>query len=50
MAMQRVLAQEFHLYDENMLASRLFFLSESVRDIWKKKADAVERGQVYIGG
>ena len=45
-----MVAQEFHIYDENMLASRFFFFVDKVQAIWKAKAKAVEAGQVYIGG
>jgi hypothetical protein len=48
--MQRCIAQEFHVYDENMLASNLFYLSEHARQIWKSKKEAIESGSVYIGG
>lgn len=47
---QATLAQEFHIYDENMLVSRLIYLSDKVRDVWKSKAKAIEDGQVYVGG
>lgn len=47
---QALIAQEFHIYDENMLASRFFFLAEKVQGIWKTKSQAIEKGQVYIGG
>jgi len=46
----RLIAQEFHIFDENMLASRLFFLSESVTAIWDAKKKAIEKGEIYIGG
>ncbi len=45
-----VLAQEFHIYDEQMLASRFFYLSDRVQEIWKVKAKAVEERKIYIGG
>ena len=47
---QSVIAQEFHIYDENMLVSRLIYLSDKVQDIWKAKAKAIEEGKIYIGG
>ena len=47
---QAMVAQEFHIYDENMLASRFFFFVDKVQAIWQAKAKAVEAGQVYIGG
>lgn len=43
-------AQEFHIYDERMPASRLFFLSEKALAVWDKKAKALSENQVYIGG
>ncbi len=47
---QALIAQEFHIYDESMLASRFFYLSDKVPVIWKNRAKAVEAGEVYIGG
>jgi hypothetical protein len=48
--MQATIAQEFHIYDENMLSSRLFYLSASAKQIWENKKSAIESGMVYIGG
>ena len=45
-----MIAQEFHVYDEDMLSSRLFYLSNKVQDIWRLKAKTIEEGRVYIGG
>ena len=47
---QSTIAQEFHIYDENMLVSRLIYLSDKVREVWKSKAKAVTEKQIYIGG
>lgn len=47
---QATLAQEFHVYDENMLVSRLIYLSDKVNEIWKSKSKAIEDGKIYIGG
>jgi hypothetical protein len=47
---QALISQEFHIYDESMLASRFFYLSDKVPVIWNSKAKAVESGEVYIGG
>jgi len=48
--MQGTIAQELHVHDDNMLASRLFYLADYVREVWKRKAEAVSKGEVYIGG
>jgi hypothetical protein len=48
--MQSIVAQELHVYDEQMLASRLFYFSSYVKEVWKHKGDAIEKGVVYIGG
>jgi len=33
-----------------MLVSRLMYLSDKVREVWKVKAKAIEEGKIYIGG
>jgi hypothetical protein len=33
-----------------MLASRFFYLSDRVQEIWKVKAKSVEERKIYIGG
>lgn len=48
--MQSTIAQEFGIYDENMLSSRLFYLSSYAKQVWENKKNAVESGVVYIGG
>ncbi len=48
--MQRVIAQEFHIYDEEMLASRLFYMSAAVKEVWQSKKKAYEEKQIYFGG
>jgi len=48
--MQRTIAQELHIYDDQMLSSRLFYLSTFVKDVWKRKAEAIKNGEIYIGG
>lgn len=45
-----MIGQEMHIYDENMLASRLFYFSGYVQEAWKVKAKAISEGAVYIGG
>lgn len=45
-----VTAQGLGIYDENMLSSRLLYLSEFVKSTWESKKTAIEAGQVYIGG
>ena len=45
-----LLAQEFHIYDENMPVSRFIYLSDRVQSVWQHKAKATEKGEVYIGG
>lgn len=47
---QTQIAQEFGVYDENMLVSSLIYQSDKVRDIWKTKAKCIEENTVYIGG
>lgn len=47
---QARLSQEFHIYDESMLASRFFFLSDKAPVIWNNKAEAIKKNEVYIGG
>lgn len=47
---QAIISQEFHIYDETMLASRFFYLSDKAPVLWQNKADAIEKGSVYIGG
>ena len=47
---QALIAQEFHIYDESMLASRFFYLSDKVQVIWQNKKKAITDGEVYIGG
>jgi len=47
---QTAIAQEFHIYDEDMPTSRLFFMSDKVSHIWKTKAKAIEEGKIYVGG
>jgi len=48
--MVRSIAQEFHVYDEQMLTSRLFYLSDFAQEIWKSKEEAMKENRVYIGG
>ncbi len=43
------MAEEFHIYDESMLVSRLMYLSDKVIEIRKAKAKAIESREVYIG-
>jgi hypothetical protein len=38
------------VYDENMLTSRLFYMSDKVSNVWKTKAKALEEGKTYVGG
>jgi hypothetical protein len=45
-----LIAQEFHIHDENMLVSRFLWLSDKIPNIHQAKAKAVEAGEVYIGG
>lgn len=44
------LAQEFHIYDEQMPVFDFMYMSDKVLDIWKSKKKALESGTVYIGG
>ncbi len=44
------LAQEFHIYDETMLAQRFFYLSDKVDVVRAHKAKAVEENKIYLGG
>ena len=46
---QSKISQEFHVYDENMLASRFFFLSDKVGVIRQHKLEALKNNEVYIG-
>lgn len=48
--MAAVVAQELGIYDESMLSSRLFYLASYVETVWDSKKQAIESGQVYIGG
>jgi hypothetical protein len=48
--MQGMIAQEFGVYDENMLSSRLLYLSSLAKQIWENKKTAIEQGLIYIGG
>ena len=47
---QSLIAQEFHIYDESMLSSRFFYLSDKVSAIWRNKQNAIKDGEIYIGG
>jgi hypothetical protein len=47
---QTLIAQEFHIYDESMLASRFYYLSDKVQNIWQNKKKAITDGEIYIGG
>jgi hypothetical protein len=47
---QTLIAQEFHVYDENMLAATFFYMAEKVQVVWKTKAKAIESKHIYIGG
>jgi hypothetical protein len=42
-------AEEFHIYEENMLVSRLMYLSDKAIEIRRLKVKAVESKAVYIG-
>lgn len=45
------IAQEFHLAcDDSMPLQTFMYLSDKVLAIWKAKKEAVEAGQIYIGG
>lgn len=45
------IAQEFHLACEDTMDIRTFmYLSDKVLAIWKAKKEAIEAGQIYIGG
>lgn len=44
------LAQEFGIYDEDMLVSRFIYLSDKVVKVWKTKAESASKGEIYIGG
>jgi len=50
MRMQGVIAQEFGIYDEQMLSSRTFYLASLAKQIWENKKTSIESGMVYIGG
>lgn len=50
MSMQGAIAQEFGIYDEHMLSSRLLYLSSLAKQIWENKKAAIEQGMIYIGG
>jgi hypothetical protein len=50
MRMQATVAQELHVYDEQMLSSRLFYLTSAVKQIWENKKNAIESGVIYVGG
>lgn len=45
-----VVAQGLGIYDEQMLSSRLLYLSEFVKTTWEAKKAAIDAGEVYIGG
>ena len=47
---QTQVAQEFHIYDDNMLVSTLLYMSDKVADIWGTKAKCIEENKIYIGG
>lgn len=47
---QEQIAQEYGIYNENMLASMFFFMSDRVKVIRDNKAKAIENKQIYIGG
>lgn len=47
---QTRIAQEFHIWDENMLSSTFFYMSNKVVSIWEDKVKAHKEGQIYIGG
>lgn len=45
------IAQEFHMdCPDNMLLQTFMYLSDKVPAIWKSKKEAIEAGQIYIGG
>lgn len=44
------IAQEFHIYDENMPVHRFLYFSDKVPLVWNAKKDAIEKQEVYIGG
>lgn len=48
--MQGVIAQEFGIYDEDMLSSRTMYLASLAKQIWENKKTSIESGMVYIGG
>ena len=44
------LAQEFGIYDEDMLVNRFIYLSDKVTVVRRSKQECIENGTVYIGG
>lgn len=46
---QTRIAQEFGIYDPDMLASAFFYFSDKVQNIWETKAECIEKGTIYIG-
>ncbi len=43
-------AQELGIYDGQMPAERLFYLSDRVISVWEKKVSASAENKIYIGG
>ena len=48
--LQSRISECYHIYDENMLASRFFWLAQKAVVIWEARADADEKRQIYYGG
>ena len=44
------IAQEFGIYEEDMLVSRFMWLSDKVLAVRKAKVEAMQKGETYIGG